>query len=164
MSDPDGWTMTVRVRVVNSEDYSYRGYGVAFGVYSQTNYFLLGLVGAEEDPQADDGIWLYTGGGFIPYYLMDTASSYHTYQLAYRPQDEVCSVFVDGARVGDVPALASSGGQLIGFGAASGGATSDSNWNYVAFETGQHVVPEPSTLALLGLGALALLAWKYRRP
>ena len=75
-------------------------------------------------------------------------------------QPDRVGVYVDGARVGEILSSQAGGWPIrrrIYFGGPSRLGTGVGNWNYVAFETGVHIIPEPAALSLLGLGALAAL-------
>lgn len=106
---------------------------------------------------------LWTAHAFM---AMNTTEAYHYYQMIYDPAADRVHVYVDGLPAGDLlrSQLASTSSNLwTGFGANSSRDTSSANWNYVAYEVGQHVVPEPSVLLLLALGGMALLRRRSRR-
>ena len=167
-NDPTGWTYSIRTRMVSSLHSTGVVIGMGFWINEINDYFLFTLVGG--DTSAENGLWLWTGG--INYTLlknMDTTSAYHTYQVIYNPgQTDRVGVYVDGVKVAEVldsqvPA-AYAGNKYVAWGITGTTALGeDGNWNYAAFETGQHLVPLPPTALLLGSGLLGLAGWRRFR-
>jgi len=161
-NDPNGWTYTIRTRVVNSQYVSGQYIGLGFWINGNSNLFYFLLVGLDDDNSSDNGLWVHTGGG--PNYTklknMDTTSAYHTYQVIYNSgENDRVGAFVDGVKVADVlnSQVPAGGGKFIGWGiTGSDPMPEEGNWNYVAFETGQNPVPLPPTALLLGSGLLGL--------
>ena len=170
-TDPTGWTVTARMRVVwNHCD--QLGSDAGFGVADGTSYWYFDMVGDEDDPDPDsDGIWLDTNSGTkTRLHPMDTAAAYHTYQLVYDPaQSGQASVYVDGTWIADLsrsqvaPAPVHPWTYYLYFGAGTRASTGVSNYNYVAFETGQQIIPEPLSMAFLGSAFVGVVAWRVRR-
>jgi PEP-CTERM motif len=99
------------------------------------------------------------------YTLTGSGSTYHTYQLVYDPTTNSADLFVDGAvrLTGYTGSTTYPTNNALNWGAVSGG---QGNFNLVQVQTGSTVVPEPSGLMLIGLGAAGMLAWARiaRRP
>lgn len=174
-ADPSGWTFTARVRVVSHPDHEILG--AMFLVSDGSDVWAVDLIGG--DPESGhDGLWyvnkdLSAAPPHTTQMLsMDTTSAYHWYQLIYNPaENDRVGVYVDGEKVGKIlrseasPVSSTPGFEYrVKFGAPNSAGMGVSNWNYVAFVTGQHVVPEPSTYAALISMALAgLLIWRKKR-
>lgn len=101
-----------------------------------------------------------------PYNIPDlTNSGVHSVRLEYAPGN--LDLFFDGVLVagdldvwlGAIGALDANGEAWMGFGARTGGAQEDHNVLRWSLAT---PVPEPATLSLLGLGALALIRRRRR--
>jgi hypothetical protein len=166
LNDPNGWTATLGARVV-SNPYAYRT-GVGLWLTDSADTWWLNLVGGDSTP-SNNGIWyLDSSANLTQFYQMDTSSAYHTYQLIYNPTyNDRASVYVDGVKIGDLlrSQVYNDSASAYAWGADSSPGTGTGNYNYAAFETGQHPVPEASTLALFGVGlaALAVVRWRRRR-
>jgi hypothetical protein len=169
-NDPAGWTYTARVRSLQNLVSLPDGAGVGFGVGDSSDYFMLNIV-STDPTTANNGIWLFTGDpfNFIQLYAMDTKTAYHTYQIIYNPaQSDRVGVFVDGVWETDILRSQVPGSDLekeflaAWFGAGSTPDTGEGNWNYVAFDIGQHPgsVPLPGAMVLLGSGLLRLAGWR----
>ncbi len=176
-ADPDGWTFTARVRVVSHPDHDI--VGAFFSVSDGSDIWAVDLIGGDPDP-GHDGIW-YVNDNLNkdpPYsdyttqmLSMDTTSAYHWYQLVFDPaENDQVGVYVDGTEAGKIlrseasPVFPIQGYDYrLTFGAQSSAGSGVANWNYVAFETGQHVVPEPSTYAaLISMALTGLLIWRRK--
>jgi len=98
--------------------------------------------------------------GFNPVFALEGGGpGYHDYQLFYHATTEQVALWVDGVeRVSDITGTAGSSGWGGLWGAAQG-TDSQANWNRVSFE----IIPEPSSLALLGCGGVLLCACLLRR-
>jgi len=166
LNDPSGWTVTSRMRVVDhdkSPQSTYNG-AVSLFVYDGSDRFWLDFTGTDPTP-SENGIWSLLSAGWTQLYQMDTASAYHDYQLVYDPaQSDRVGLYVDGDWVNDIlrSAASNTSNRSMAFGSASSADMGRSNWSYVAFEGGQHVVPEPSTLVLLACGCGMLLLRRRR--
>lgn len=99
----------------------------------------------------------------------DLSSDYVTTQLHYDPETTTLSLYANGQFIDSILAAdALSGWGDVngtvhwGRGTAAVTAASESHWNLVRLETGNTVIPEPSTYVLLGAGLFgaALLRWK----
>ncbi|HZH99438.1 MAG TPA: PEP-CTERM sorting domain-containing protein, partial [Fimbriimonadaceae bacterium] len=93
----------------------------------------------------------------LPSFMMNT-NDFHTYSL--RSQANTAVLSVDGSDVLsiDLGLSATSAANYVWFGDVSSAGSSSSETNYVAY----NAVPEPGTLAALGLGAAALLRRRRR--
>src|SRR5206468_2311309 len=100
----------------------------------------------------------------------DPSLAYHTYQIIYDPASTSASFYIDGAFslsqaaantvfAGGVGASRIEFGDGQGTGAATG---TETRYALAQFEIGQHVIPEPSSIALLGLGGLSLALSRRR--
>jgi len=124
--------------------------GFAFGVevdlLSQT--FILGLGTGRVVAIQPDGSSVVTTS-------IDT-SQFHDYLFTGNPANSSWQTFVDGTLIGSGTARPGEFGPVatISFGDLSSAVNARGEWTQFAFTQ----VPEPSTVALAGLGALALLA------
>lgn len=173
VNNVNGWTATAVLRVsgsVNSPEYP-----VTLGVDDTVTFW---------------NLTFYNGSGFSgegPYRMcypytpivtaMDVDSDYHIYQMSFNPATSQIGVYVDGSWKATFDRDQISGGFMsnptILFGSASTANYGTANWTHVAFETGHHVysditqfssqVPEPSTVTLLAMGAIGLLAYAWRK-
>jgi hypothetical protein len=84
-------------------------------------------------------------------YFMNTMDNFHTYNI--EGIGDALTVAVDGGRIFDLEGQWLSMSDALCFGDGSG-EHSISEWDYFSYSV---VVPEPATMALLGLGALALI-------
>jgi len=159
-----GWTVTAKVRVIrnvryesNSVDFSALGVVIDIGTAIELS---LDLVGNDPD-QATDGLYVNpqaydtNAAAFIP---MNTTSAYHFYQFVSDPScAPLVNLYVDGTKKGSF--VAPNPPVWIGFGSGQLPDRGEANWALVQFETGVHVIPEPTSLAFLALSSFFL----YRR-
>ncbi len=93
----------------------------------------------------------------------DTGSTgYVLYELVYDPGTNNADLYIDGVeQVSDIAPLASLNLNRFYFGDNQSDVLSSANYNLAEFQTGQKLIPEPASLALLGLGTL--IAVRRRR-
>ena len=176
MTDPSGWTLTYRAKVINA-DRNFESYWALVG--NGGFAWIITLVGGPTAGPTPTGMRYFTladSGGFPTTAAVlpgstDPSLAYHTYQMVYDPGAASVSFYIDGvfstSQTG--PGTVFGGGigaSRIEFGDGQGtgapGGT-ETRFSLVQFEIGQHVVPEPSTMALLGLGGLGLALWRRNR-
>lgn len=157
-TDPTGWTATARAKAVTSANID----DAAFGVFDGTSRWGIHLFAS--------GAWSQTPSWGLGAQLStdDATAAYHTYQMYFDPAGDggngTVDYYSDGNYIGtskrtDVPAL--GGVYRIDFGDNNGGGESESKWSSVSFEVGNHVIPEPTSLAI-GLAASMLLVCRRR--
>lgn len=166
-ADPgtDGWTTTAVAKVITAT-----AGNATFSLVDETDWWGLQLVGGP----GVTGTGVYTFLGSWTSTLLssvDPTIAYHAYQIVLDPvgagpTDDRVTYYMDGNVLGtysraDTPDH-NTKDVLFGDGSTTDGA-SESHWASCRFETGQHVIPEPSTLVLLAMGGLGLLAWRLRR-
>ncbi len=176
-TDPSGWTFTYRAKILNAD----RNFEAYFAVVAADGNAWLGTLVGGPDVGAP-AIRYYQAGDEGPFPSaahdwpgttgIDT-TAYHTYQIIYNPLTATGSWYIDGVFsfsqangnqvfAGGVAPTRIEWGDGQGTGSASG---TEEQWSLVSFDIGQHVVPEPSSLALLCLGGLALVISRKRsRP
>jgi hypothetical protein len=163
LGDSSGWTMTARVKV-NSANWVD---GAKLGVLDSTSWWQINLCA---DPTGYMGAyaWNSTHGFGSQLSPVNPSLAYHTYQIVYNAVGDAADYYMDGTFLGG--ALRSSVPPGYGIYRAEWGDGSDgaigadsSRWSFVSFETGQHVVPEPSMITLLVVGLLSLLAYAWRK-
>ncbi len=91
--------------------------------------------------------------------MVDMTSGYHKLAVTVAANATVGHVWIDDVDQGSVTLTANLGEPDLLFGDGGTGEYGEANWDYV------NVIPEPSTLVLLGIGAISLLAyiWRWRR-
>ena len=112
-----------------------------------------------KDPDRNkDGVYINPQGNDtnpLAFRRMDTTDAYHIYQLVSKPecQDRV-QLYVDGI---EYNAFNYQGTPMeFGFGSGRVPDRGEANWSLVTFETGVHIVPEPTTLAVLAVSTVFL--------
>ncbi len=138
--------LSATMRIVQSPN-------IWLGLYTASQGFEFSFASqADGDPIVSmglDPIVTLEGGG----------PGYHDYQIVYRAATARVDLWVDGVeRVSNLAATGGSSG-WGGFWGAAQGPVSQANWNRVSFE----IIPEPSSLALLGCGAVLLAGHWLRR-
>lgn len=161
-SDPTGWTATMTAKL-NSGPGAMSAMFLA-GTWSDGNW----IIGLNDGTGGfTEGIYNNWGPPWVKdlVYAMDVTDAYHTYQILYDPATTgQAAVYVDGSPVGTIkPHSPGSGQKLFRF--ITSEYPGDVQYSFAQLETGQHVIPEPGTLALLatGLMGLALYAWRRRK-
>jgi hypothetical protein len=99
--------------------------------------------------------------------LLITGNGYHLYQLSYDPTTGQAALFVDGVeRVSDYLGTAVSGGATANNYGLAFGTVDNATGNFALanLSDGQlSVVPEPSTLPLIGIGVASMTGYAWRR-
>jgi hypothetical protein len=149
-----GWTMNVRLRVVNANDNPDISVSVHFGI-GVTRYDMNFGSNAAGDPivmlvNSFEGNGLNPAG---PTYTT-SGSGYHDYKLVYDPVADNTDLFIDGVeRISNYAGNANQGGVAsVFFGAAGSQGTGRANFSQLSL-----TVPEPTGLSLLLIGACAAL-------
>jgi hypothetical protein len=143
-----GWVLRARLRVVDAtalkQDVSaiYRD--------GATSWDMRFGIEADGDPI----VQLVTLTGGPTFTLQGAGSTYNLWELRYDPGAGSADLFVNGIeRISNYTGFSIAQTFVI-WGAASSADTGHGNYNLVQFEIfDQAVVPEPATLALLGVGA-----------
>ncbi len=175
-TDPEGWTATARLRVQSAESTLTSTYlqvrdgasqwQIVFVKTATTSSINFWGLDTDSDPEVDSRMKLLVN--------QNLAADYITLQLHFDPATQKVNVYLDGTQIGsslarsDVPTATSSQFFInFGDGDVSGRTTrTHAYWNQVMFETGNTVIPEAGTSALLlgGAGVFALWAKSRRRP
>jgi hypothetical protein len=146
-----GWILSLTLRVL--QPFNSPNYGIAGDFYTGTKYFSL-LFGAESD-----GDPIVRVGG-IEYDLDGAGSGYHTYQLRYDAGTGLASLWVDGSHLANTAGSLNPSTALFRWGCGQNPVgIINANWNEVSLT----IVPEPSTLALVGLGGFFFVVHLLRR-
>jgi len=171
--DSQGFTMTMIARVVSGPVFNSttaldsaasafffgtRRFDIELGLNSQGDTV---AVLSNTVTLNGDGTFSTPGATFT---LTGSGSTYHSFQLYENPTSNTADLYVDGVLrltgyAGNDRTFGASG---LFFGAENQGET---NFNFVNVVTGNAIVPEPSSLTLLGIGGAGLLglAWHRRR-
>ncbi len=155
-----GWKLSTRLRVVDVDRpanftvgarYSNgaRRYGVIFGSDEDGDPIVILAKGATDERLAWGPSYTVEGAG----------STYHLYELVFDPGAGSADLFVDGTQRLSGYMGVSADTKRVFFGSANSYTTGHGNYNLVQWE----IVPEPSALVLLGMGAVALLAYTWRK-
>lgn len=156
-TDPAGWTLTGILSVSHADTVNW---AVTLGVDDGSNFWnFLFYSNYLNPPMA--GVHTNPGALMLKY-VSDINSTFHTFQMVYDPAvSSAPQLYMDG--LPDDPAVfARNGGGswpgkgVVLFGSGNSAATSDVRWQYVAFETGVQIVPEPASCLMLLLGTTAV--------
>ncbi len=166
LNSPDGWTATAILRVESAPSEAANALlEVANGDYFWSLNITRTSVGGSHIN------YINNTGAMISLGTFDTASDYFTLQMYYDRDDQTLQVYVNGEALGAALGKASfrtalSSNLFIRWGDTDPSPRdyrTVSHWNTVRLETGYAVVPEPSSLLALGLGAGTVLLCLNRR-
>ncbi|MCC7350884.1 MAG: PEP-CTERM sorting domain-containing protein [Phycisphaerales bacterium] len=145
----NGWNVEVRVNATTPTSITGGGYQVTVYGGDTLGAFQLGLLPTK-------AIYYTTGG---PVDLATYTAGFHTFKITRSAGNSTSyDMSVDGGTPVTTPDW-SSGTPMAVFGDGSGGGgTGAAVWDYVKI----NAVPEPASLALLGLGGAALLMRRRR--
>jgi len=142
------WTLKTIMRVPDDAYAPSPGAGTVFRDGSKTWSMQFGLVDGDMAVDIPGGRYTLTGLG---------NADYHEFALQYDRATEMAQLYVDGvARLSPTAGTATTWTDFY-FGSNSSGAQGMGHYNHVS------LVPEPGTLALLGMAGLALLCVPSRR-
>ena len=151
------WELSIVMRVVTTNVQAGR-FSATFDTGSEGFLFEFGSL-TNGDPELE-----LAGASYSPVYILNGAgSTYNTYQLLYDAASDTASLWINGAeQLGDIVGYGTSHQPLLSWGGGYQGPGSiQANWNLVSLE----VIPEPSSLCLLGLGGLVCaLFFRKRQP
>ncbi|MBP7937019.1 MAG: PEP-CTERM sorting domain-containing protein [Phycisphaerae bacterium] len=165
VNDPTGWTYTARVKANLATDILEASFGVIDGQeWWQVHLLTSAAAGVYlMNPDASTGPQL-SG--------VDPSLEYHTYQIVFNPTGAggggEATYYVDGMATGSRMRGQNFNAGVAGlyrldFGDNDRGATeSDSQWALVRFELGQHPVPEPASILMVGLSGWLLVKRRSR--
>lgn len=147
-----GWVLSLSLRIL--EPFAAPN-GGRFSIFYVGNQFFLLTFGAQSD---GDPVVRIAGTSYV---LDGAGDGYHNYQLRNSAITGVTSFWVDGNQF--LTEIAGSSNPFNTFSLAWGGGqrpggSAYANWN----EASLSVIPEPSSLLLLSLGGLGLVAVRAR--
>ena len=169
--DPTGWTFSMTVKASGASSV----YESSIRIKDALNRMEMHLIDGTGAHAA--GVYYTNPAGVIDagslISSLDPSSGFLTYQMIKNPlgagtADDEISFYIDGAHAltllqSSMYGAGAAASHFFGTGTGASGPTVDQQFSLVRFETGQHVVPEPSALALLGLGMAALIGSCRRR-
>lgn len=155
-----GFTATMKLRIADTPSDAPGG-AVAFDLnLGSTHKRFLVYFGTNAD---GDPNFYFNDGNFSYPVATGAGGGYHTFKLIYDPVTTTADVYLDATQLKDDWAGLSGStqrGQTFGqavFGSGSGGDTGQGN--YASFVV---AVPEPASVALMGLGVVALVGRRRR--
>ena len=152
------WDLTITIRIVTPNVPTGRFAATLFTGSEDFELYFGSL--ANGDPEVQVG----GGSYYSPLTLNGAGSTYNTYQLEYDASSDTASLWADGVELegGIVGYDTTSFPPELGWeGGWQGSGSIQANWSLVSLE----IIPEPSSLALLGLGGIsaALILRKGKR-
>lgn len=151
----DGWTASYRTRVdsTNASNFTDNFFCARDGFY-RFDIAVTGGYGAVEA-----GLYLYLKSGVTKISGVDT-TQWHTYQIAYDPDTDSASYYVDGDLVATYAKSLMYTTTLAelrwGDQNSTTTGTYENRYSLASLETGVNIVPEPASLALLALGGILI--------
>jgi len=157
----DGWVLRTRARVLGSS-------GLATGFVQYGNPTFSGRhsldLGVDTNGNAVVTVNFDNADGGASYNTNTTG--YVLYELVRDPTEDtahVVDLFVNGAEVlSDISVAGAFDIDTVRFGDNTSGNIGGANYNLVEFQTGTKLIPEPASVALLGLGGMMLLSRRRR--
>jgi len=153
----DGWRLSAKVRVPNADETP--GAAIGFDFFFDGKFFRVALGSTAGGDTLVDV--LASNGTFTNVDTL-TGLNYHDIVLDYDPVADEVDLLIDNTLAANNLAGFTPGGSpppgRLRFGSLSSTDTGTGNWNQVQFT----IVPEPASLALLGLGGLCMLGGRFR--
>jgi hypothetical protein len=155
--DAGGWALEVRLKIIAGAGSSDKGIAMRFGDAENS----------AANPQHQlffrEGKVTSNFGGTDVIATMDTTDAFHVYRVAEEGGSNTTRVWIDGVEVLHTFVNSPFGGESMWFGAGGGGFDGKADIDYIRWTGDPAHVPEPSTWLSLISGAVALIAYRFRR-